>query len=211
MIRAGSHLVALLAVLAAVAACVPAALADGDPASDYLISQPMFLPFDAHVSKAKSNELTAVLAASKKAGFDVRIAVIASAYDMGAVPVLFRKPVQYARFLGQELFYWYKHELVVVMPNGYGVYNHGPAPAADTAAVAALPPPASAAGNTLVDAGIQTVRTLAARRGIDLSHVQASGSSSSTGSDRIAIGIGIAVALALGGGLVFLRRRRAAR
>ena len=204
------RLVALLAAVAAAAAIAPAAVADGDPASDYLITQPAFFPFDAHIDKATSNELLALLAASKKAGFEIRVAVIATRYDLGSVPVLYRKPVQYARFLGQELFYWYKHELLVVMPNGFGVYRHGPAPAADPAAVAALPPPGTTAGNALVEAGMRAVRALAVRRGIDLSHVTAAGSRSSTGSDRIAIAIGAAAALALAAGLVFLRRRRAA-
>jgi pyruvate/2-oxoglutarate dehydrogenase complex dihydrolipoamide acyltransferase (E2) component len=202
--------IALLAALALAAAVAPAAVADGDPASDYLITQPAFFPFDAHIGTATSDELVALLAASKKAGFEIRVAVISTQYDLGAVPVLYGKPVQYAHFLGQELFYWYKRELLVVMPAGYGVYHHGTAPAADRAAVAALAPPATTAGNALVAAASRAVRALAARRGIDLSHVTAAGSRSSTGSDRIAIAIGAAVSLALAAGLVLLRRRRAA-
>jgi hypothetical protein len=205
------RLIPLLAAVAVAAIATPAAFADGDPASDYLITQPVFLPFDAHVDKAKSNELAALLAAAREKGFELRVAVIATRYDLGAVPVLYRKPVQYARFLGQELFYWYKGELLVVMPNGYGVYKHGPAPAPDPATVAAIPPAGTTAGNALVTAGMRAVRALAAKRGIDLSHVTASGSGSPTGSDRLAIGIGAAVTLALVAGFAFLRRRRAAR
>ena len=210
--RPGKHrLVALLAAVALAAAVAPAAVADGDPASDYLITQPAFFPFDAHICKATSDELVAQLAASKKAGFEIRVAVIATRYDLGAVPVLYGKPGQYAHFLGQELFYWYKHELLVVMPSGFGVYSHGPAPAADRAAVAALPPPGTTAGNALVVAASRAVHALAARRGIDLSLVTAGGCRSSTGSDRIAIAIGAVVAFAFAGGLVFFRRRRSAR
>jgi hypothetical protein len=191
------------------AAAVPAALADGDPASDWLITQPAFLPFDAHIDKGSSSELQAVLAASKKAGFPIRVAVISTAYDLGSVPILYRKPTTYAHFLGQELFYWYKHELLVVMPNGYGVYNHGPAPKADSAAVAALPPPGTTAGNALVASGILAVKKLAARRGIDLSHVQAAGSTSSSSHVQwtpIALGIAGAVAILLSA--VFVLRGR---
>jgi hypothetical protein len=107
------QLIPLLAVALAASAAVPAALADGDPASDYLITQPAFLPFNAPVDKAKSAEFLALLAASKKAGFEIRVAVIAARNDLGSIPVLFRKPVEYAQFLGQELFYWYKGELLV--------------------------------------------------------------------------------------------------
>jgi hypothetical protein len=206
------RLITLFAVVALAAAAAGAAFADGDPASDYLISEPTFLPsYDAHIDKATSNQLLAILAASKKAGFPIRVAVIATAYDLGAVPILYRKPVQYARFLGQELFYWYKHELLVVMPNGYGVYDHGAAPAADRAAVAALPPAGTTNGDALVAAADRAVQKLAARRGIDLPHVKAAGSTSSTGSDRTAIGIGIAAALVLAFGLALVRRRLAGR
>ena len=83
----------LTVVGVAAAALVPVALADGDPASDYLITQPAFLPFNAPVAKATSSEFLALLAASKKAGFEIRVAVIAAPSDLGAIPILFRKPV----------------------------------------------------------------------------------------------------------------------
>ena len=53
---------ALAFVAAAVAALalVPAALADGDPASDYLITQPAFFPFEAKPDKAHADELVAL-------------------------------------------------------------------------------------------------------------------------------------------------------
>jgi hypothetical protein len=206
------RLIPLLAAVAVGAALlVPSAAADGDPASDYLITQPVFIPFDAHVSNSTSNELIALLATLKAKGYELRVAVISSAYDLGAIPILYRKPVEYAHFLGQELFYWYQHELLVVMPNGYGVYRHGAAPAADQRLVASFPPPGTTSGNALVAAASGVVRALAARRAIDLSHVKAAGSSSSTGSDRVAIGGAVAAALALAAGLVFLRRKLGAR
>jgi hypothetical protein len=203
-------LVTLLATVAVAATAGLAAFADGDPASDYLITQPMFLPFDAHIGKGSSSELAALLAAARNGGFEIRVAVIATPYDLGAVPVLYRKPAQYARFLGQELFYWYKHALLVVMPNGLAVYDHGAAPPADRATIAAVPPPGTTRGDALVAAGSRAVRALAARRGIDLSHVRVA-SQSSTGSDRVAIAIGAAVAVALAAGLMFVRRRMTGR
>lgn len=200
----------LVGVVLALAAVSPA-LADGDPASDFLITQPAFLPFDANIDKAHSAQLLSLLAAAKKAGFQIRVAVIAKPYDLGSVPVLYRKPARYAQFLGQELFYWYKGEVLVVMPNGFGVYKHGPAPAADRAVAAALPAPGTTAGNALVAAAGGAVQKLAARRGIDLSHVTATPPSSSTRNDRIEIAGGVAVALALLAVVLFVRRRRAGR
>ena len=39
--------------------------------------------------------------------------------------VLFRKPQRYADFLGQEIIYFYRGPLLVVMPNGYGIFQSG--------------------------------------------------------------------------------------
>ena len=105
----------------------PAARADGDPASDYLITQPVFFPFESKASAAAQKELTALLADAKKKGFGVRVALIATRADLGAVPVLYGKPQRYANFLGQELVYYYKGPLLIVMPNGYGIYKSGAA------------------------------------------------------------------------------------
>jgi hypothetical protein len=183
------------------------ALADGDPASDYLIAQPVFLPFDAHVDKARADELSGLLAAAKNAGFEIRVAVISSKVDLGAVPILYRKPQTYARFLGQELFYWYKHELLVVMPNGYGVYHHGAVLARDRAAVAALPAPGTTQGSALVAAASRAVRALARKHAVALpAVVPAPGARSSSSRDRLVIAAVAAVALA--SGFVFVRRRR---
>ena len=199
-----TRVLALAAAAAAALALVPAALADGDPASDYLITQPAFLPFDSKVDRANAQKLAALLADAQKQGFPIRVAVIASKVDLGAVPVLYRKPQTYARFLGQELFYFYKHNLLVVMPNGYGVYAHGPAPKGDVAAVAKLPPPDSTDGNTLVAAADRAVRTLARRRGIELSAAAAPSSGGSSSShDRLVLGGGL-LALAAVAGIAFL-------
>jgi hypothetical protein len=202
---------AVLPVVLAALLGAPAALADGDPASDYLISQTTFFPFSSKVDKSKQDGLVALLAASKKAGLDLRVAVIGAKSDLGSIPVLFGKPGQYSQFLGQEIVYWYKHDLLVVMPNGYGLYRNGKTPAADRAVIAKLPPPDTTNGNALVDSASKAVTALAASKGIDLSGVKASGSGSSTSRDRIEIGAGFLIALVLMAGLVFLRRRTARR
>jgi hypothetical protein len=204
--RALAPLVAAAAAAAALA-LVPAALADGDPASDYLITQPAFLPFDSHVDKDKAAELVALLTDARQKGFPIRVAVIGSKTDLGAVPSLFRKPQLYARFLGQELFYYYKHALLVVMPNGYGLYVHGPAPRADMAAVAKLRPPASGDGDQLVAAAERAVRTLARRRGLELS-AAVPASSNGSSRDRLVLAGGLVALLAIAGGLVLVVRGR---
>ena len=151
---------------------VQSALADGDPASDYLISQQVFVPFQGVSTKA-AGEITALLADSKQKGFPLKVAVISSREDLGSVPSLFGKPGSYASFLGQEDYYFFKDELLVVMPNGYGLYKHAGVPAADKAAIKALPPPGTAKGDPLVAAAMHAVRVLAARHGVTLSAARA--------------------------------------
>jgi hypothetical protein len=205
---------ALLAVLAAAVAVIAAALlvqnalADGDPASDYLISQQEFVPFSVHVSTKSAGELAGLLADSKRKGFPLKVAVIASPADLGAIPTLFRKPEQYARFLGQEDYYFFKDELLIVMPNGYGLYKHAGLPAADRAAIAALPSPGTANGDGLVAAASRAVRVLAARHGLTLSAGAASGSSRTRDRLKIVAGVLALFALAIGSRLVLRRRER---
>lgn len=208
----------LAALVAALAVAVPSALADGDPASDYLVSEPMYLsPFDGHVSKAQADMLGELLAEAKKEGFSLKVAVIVTRYDLGSVPVLFLKPQRYADFLGAEVFYYIKDELLIVMPNGYGISKAGKGygtvkaggvPAGDRAAIAALPALNTTNGDELVAAAAQAVRALAARRGIKLP--AASGQSAGSGGNRdraeIAAAVVVAGLLALALRLAWRRR-----
>jgi hypothetical protein len=193
-------------VAAAMLVLAPAARADGDPASDYLITQRAFLPFNAKVSAARAKELNALLVDAKKKGFPLKVAVIAERYDLGAVPSLFGKPQQYASFLGQEDYYFFKDLLLVVMPQGYGLYKHGGVSAADRAAVAALAKPGSAEGDTLVEGAERAVRALAARRGLTLA--AGSSSSGSQTRDRLEIVAGVLVLAALAFLVRLVVRRR---
>jgi hypothetical protein len=198
-------------VLAAVGAClllgVPAALADGDPASDYLLTYQAFVPPDDGIPTAYANQLTELLTAERKAGYTIRVALIGTRYDMGSVVVLYRMPKQYARFLGQELFFVYKGRLLVVMPNGYGVSRGGKALPAEQALTDRLPAP-GASGTQLAIAATRAVRTLAAASGVHVALPPLRGSKgTSTTQERLEIGIGAAILLALGGGLALLRRR----
>jgi hypothetical protein len=51
--------------------------------------------------------------------------VIASASDLGSVTQLWRRPQEYAEYLGVELSVAFHGEVVVVMPNGDGSYHAG--------------------------------------------------------------------------------------
>ena len=185
----------LAAVLAAGCIAVPAAHADGDPASDYLLSQDTFLPFDANISKEQAAQLNAVVADAKKKGFTIKVAVIAKPFDLGAVPSLYGKPTTYARFLGQELFFLYKGRLLIVMPIGYGASRGGkPLPSAQRVLDRTAAP--REGGAALTAAAARAVQRLAAQSGVRVEIPPVASGNSQT-NDRIIIA-GIA------GGLVLL-------
>jgi len=123
--------VLLAVVLAAAGAAPQLARADGDPASDYLLVRKVFLSYELATLSNQEQALTKAVATANKNGYAIRVAVIASSYDLGSVTVLWRKPQTYARFLGAELGFVYKQRLLVVMPNGFGFNwpKHSPKPA----------------------------------------------------------------------------------
>jgi hypothetical protein len=155
---------AVLAVVLTAAAAAQAARADGDPASDYLLGSKVFLPYDAKFPAKQSAELTALIAAANKAGFAIRVAVISSAYDMGSVTTLWRKPRTYAKFLGLELGFVYKQRLLVVMANGFGFNWPKHAPEPEYALLSKIPIRPGPAG--LLTAAQSAVTKLAAADGV---------------------------------------------
>ena len=167
--RRGGLIAIAIAALAA-ALPVPAALADGDPASDVLLFQNAFFPYSAPSSAAKG-QLLGAAAAAKKAGFRVRIAVIQSQRDLGADPELFGKPQLYARFLDAELrSAEYDGALIVVMPQGFGVAAGGTfakalPPGRMLPAAARLKPPGTTDPTALTLDGVTAVKAIAAAVG----------------------------------------------
>jgi hypothetical protein len=157
---------AVLALLAA----GPAAAVGEDPASVYLVRQATFLsPGDGHVPPAQARTLTDLVRDARGQGYRLRVAVIASRYDLLRAVRLFGHPQTYAKVLGEEDYYFWKDELLVVMPSGFGVYRAGGAPLADTAVLHGIALPAHADGARLVEAAGRAVRALASRRGLALS------------------------------------------
>lgn len=192
-------------VLIAFAVLVPLARADGDPASDYLYTQKVFVPFDVTKSPAQSAPLAADVEGATKAGYTIRVAVIGSAYDLGSVPSLWRRPRLYARFLGAELAFVYKQRLLIVMPNGFGFFWKGHPVAREYATLSKIH---IAPGNpALLTAARAAVQALAGDANV---HVQpAAAPKSTTGRDRVIIAIAALVLIAAALlGRVVLRRRR---
>jgi len=154
---------AVLAALALALSSVPAARANGDPASDVLIAQQVFVPFEAPISKSASEELTKTVAEANKQGYTIRVAVIAFTGDLGTAVSLWRHPQAYAKFLGSELAFAYSDRLLVAMPAGFGVYR-GKEPVAQELRVLKKRRPGKTP-TALTESTTQAVRALAAEHG----------------------------------------------
>ena len=115
-----SAIAAFLSVLLIGAVVAPLAQADGDPGSDVLVYQDLFVGSTAGLSIPQQAQLGDLLKAAERSKFPIRVAIIGSPADLGAVTALWRKPQAYARFLGLELAQGYRQRLLVVMPNGLG-------------------------------------------------------------------------------------------
>lgn len=195
----------LLAAAAALAGAVAVpARCDGDPASDYLIAQPIFLPIDGSISADAKAELATTIRQAADRGYPVRVAVIWSAYDLGSVGSLWRKPQRYARFLAAEITYFYKGRLLVVMPNGFGFVDpkrgtEGAPDVLDRIRIGQSP-------TGLAQAASRAVTELAAVQGV---RVDASGGGRSTTRDvLIAVGVGLILIPLAALAYAALRRRR---
>jgi hypothetical protein len=211
--RRSLRVLAAVAAALAAGAAAPAAQADGDPASDYLIGQKIFLPYDAKLPARPVQMLNATVHSANTQGFPVRVALIWSNYDLGSVTVLWNKPRTYARFLGIELSYYFKGRLIVVMPNGIGLYWHGHPTGPGYKVLDPITVKPTPAG--LAEAATAAVQRLAAASGVTVS-TSAKGAAapkpppSTTTHDRIVIVVAVLVALAFGGLFRLLIRHRAA-
>jgi hypothetical protein len=204
-------LACVLGALALAALTAPAALADGDPASDVLITQPIFPTYSPKLNSSQAEQFSRLVASAEKAGYPIKVAVIGTRPDLGSVPVLYRNPSRYARFLGLELYYWFKGEVLVAMPNGFGIFRSSGVPAADARIVKSLPAPNTTDPNVLIQDSMSAVTQLANQHGIKVS-AKAPGSHSSS-SDRVELLLVLVVVAALAGIVFLVRglRRRAAR
>jgi hypothetical protein len=156
----------LAALALAVAAAAAPVRADGDPASDFLIEQQLFVPIYGKISPAAHRRLTETLRDAAARGFPIRVALISSRNDLGSVTELWRKPRPYARFLALEIRYFYKGRLLVVMPNGFGFTYPKHSVASEQSLLARIPITGTPTG--LAEAATRAVTELAAARGVRL-------------------------------------------
>lgn len=197
----------LLVALALFCVVGGTARADGDPASDYLLGTQVFIPFDLKVPKSSQQELTSLVHDANKSGYTIRVALIGSAYDMGSVTSLWRKPKPYAKFLGTELTFVYKNRLLIVMPNGFGFNRPGHSTAKEDATLSKITIGSGAMG--LLTAAQTGVEQLAAASGVTIKRTNDSSGGHSMARDRVVIIIAAVALLAIAIALrLVLRRKR---
>jgi hypothetical protein len=201
----GSAICRALLLVAALALALPSgALADADPASDVLLLQNSFVPGSPLPSGELSQQLRGLTDRVHKAGFALKVAVIGSPADLGAIPGMFGKPQRYARFLGTELTAGkLTVPLLVVMPAGYGSFDMRGKTAA---ALRGLPAPQSDSDG-LVRAAIDAVVKLSTAEGHPVKPPSAKGGGGSGPTALVFVAPVILLALA---GLAVSRRARRA-
>jgi hypothetical protein len=205
--RLARLLIALL--LAGMLAAPAVAWSDGDPASDFLLAQNVFYPFQPPVAQSLQRTLNAETAATRRAGLPLKVAIIDSPADLGAIPTIFGKPQGYADFLDREISFNGPQPLLVVMPDGYGVAGLPPAVAA---AVRTLRLPAGRTSDDLARAVVPAITRIAAAAGHPIPAADRTGGATSTRNSPWLIAVALAAAAVLAAaGLLALRRRRAAR
>jgi hypothetical protein len=198
---------AVLTLLAAGAMLAPAlARADGDPASDYLLFQPYYVPLQPAPDKGLRDELNAMLKAGAAQRHPLRVAIVRTKGDLGAYAQLYGRPRVYAKLLSNELAYVYQGPLLVVMPQGFAT-RHVPAASIDL--LHGLNIDASTP-NAMTEASITASRRLLQAAGVQLSAVTPAASGSGGGTNPW-LWVGVVGAGALAGGaasLLVLRWRR---
>ena len=204
----------ILSALALVAMLVPArALADGDPASDALLGQNVFYPYDPPVPRAVQDKLQRVANRAHRVALPVRVALIAKPVDLGVIPSLFGKPQRYAEYLEREISYQGPQPLIVVMYDGYGVEGFD---RAANRAVASLPRPGGTRGENsiqLAEAAATAIPVLARADGHPLDPTAAVSATNGAGGDtrRVLLIVMILAAVVVAATIVLLRLRQAVR
>lgn len=202
MIRAKLACAGLLAALS----LPPVALADVDPPSDILLFQNSYVPRAQPPSRPLTGLLAALTDKAHRLGYPIKVAVVGSSADLGAVPQLLDNPSAYATFLGQEIFSATRRRqpLLVVTPRGIGVYQVG----REAKSLGGLSVPGGAGSDELTRTAIEAAQRLASAAGYPLGHPKPKAARRSGGTSPAVFFVPV-LALAAAGVLVRLRSRRA--
>jgi hypothetical protein len=201
----------VLAAAAVLAATVAGtARADGDPASDVLLSDNVFLSYQSPYGSAEGRALEALAKEAKQQHFPMRVAVITQLADMGSVGGLYGKAQRYADFLASEVAFVYRGTLVVTMngkPGGFGVHGPGATPAARRALARMKLPSSSVTAAELARLAAVAMQRVAAASGHQLAIPSTTATKTKTSTRLLRLFLIAALALAaLGAGATLLAR-----
>jgi len=192
-VRFALALLALAALLGA-----PAAGAHGDPVSDRLHVGDVYFP-EGNVRGDLAQGLTGAVTTANAAGYELKVALVASPSDLGTVSSLFGKPEAFAEYIASDLSGLFRGVTLVVMPGAFGVSSgSGASVERERLALRGLTPGSDP--GALSEAAIVATRRLAA--GSD------DGESSFLGDRVVLVGAALgALALLVGARLLAGRRR----
>jgi hypothetical protein len=188
------------------AATATEARANGDPASDFLLSRDVFIPGDVDITRV--NQLQTLVGDAKTRGFRIKVAVITTRADLGSVTALWRQPQKYAQFLAQELAFVYRGPLLIVMPNGLGIYHLNQATKKEKRVLERLS--VAPGGDGMAASALAAVEHLAAAQGVRVVPRRPATPSDQSNQDRyvyLLIGAGVLLLMTI---LMLLRQLRSA-
>lgn len=204
--RVVAFAILLLLALAGGSIHPPRSGADGDPASDVLLAQDAFYPYQPKVSPTVEAALEQALRATASAtGVHWKVAIIGAPQELGVVPEFFGHPQAYANFLDREISFNAPQSLLVVMPGGFGA-----APAGVTRALTDVSVDTKHASDGLTRSAMLAVVTIARSQGHPIATPSVSRSSSS-GSPPALLVFGLPAALLIVAGLAVIRKGRSRR
>jgi hypothetical protein len=181
-----------------------AAVADGDPASDVLLAQNAYYPYQPTVSSGLEATLNKLLGSAEHSPLPLKVAVIGSAGDLGVVPSFFGHPQAYAQFLDREISFNNRPPLLVVMPSGFGLVAAG-----SSKALSAIKIDALHGSDGLVRSAIEAVVALSRTAGRTLARPSIPSAGSGGGGPPTAVLFGAPVGLlVLVGAMALFRDRR---
>lgn len=197
---------ALLATVVVVLAMPGSAHANGDPASDVLLEDDVYLPFQPKPSATAATAMKVTLRRTREAGYPLHVAIIASRGDLGDVPEYLDKPQDYADFLYPEIDFQVKGPLLVVMPSGYGTHKVSKRA---REALADTDPPTGTDRDALVRAAIDASAAMSKADGHPVKTPKLAGGSGSSGSSALVPVLVLVGMVGLGFGLAIWKRRTA--
>jgi hypothetical protein len=185
---------ALVLAAAASLVVVPAARANGDPASDVLITNQVYIGPEVSLSQSDRDALVKTVAAANERGYPIRVALIPFTSDLGTAVSLWGHPQDYAKFLGSELAFVYTKPLLITMPSGFGIYHRNKPVAKEQRVLARVPP--GKTPTAIAQSTTRAVRALASANGVALPAYSPGGSDWRDRATIAALGLAVVALIA---------------